>query len=236
MAKKEYGHLVKPMLVRNAPDGLYDEPRVWMEAKDLEGFNAHFSFGFVTKPTVFHPVEGAVVHPYDEILVFGGFANNDIMHLGAEISVELGEERERHVFDRPSLVLIPRGTPHGPVTVNKVSTPFVHYSIGLAPEYKASSLPKGAASTGTKHAHLVKHLKTVIEPKSDGSGMGYEKVIDENGILRPCRTRHRPGERRPDRLAFRKRPRGHGRQFHLGALQQVREVAPGWRGAYAPGS
>ena len=37
MAKKEYGHLVKPMLVRSAPDGLYDEPRVWMEAKDLEG-------------------------------------------------------------------------------------------------------------------------------------------------------------------------------------------------------
>ena len=92
MAKKEYGHLVKPMLVRKAPDNLYDEPRVWMEGKDLEGFNAHFSFGFVTKPTVFHPVEGAVVHPYDEILVFGGFADNDIMHLGAEISVELGEE------------------------------------------------------------------------------------------------------------------------------------------------
>ena len=133
MAKKEYGHLVKPMLVRSAPDGLYDEPRVWMEAKDLEGFNAHFSFGFVTKPTVFHPVEGAVVHPYDEILVFGGFANNDIMHLGAEISVELGEERERHVFDRPSLVLIPRGTPHGPVTVNKVSTPFIHYSYRPCP-------------------------------------------------------------------------------------------------------
>ncbi len=193
MAKKEYGHLVKPMLVRSAPDGLYDEPRVWMEAKDLEGFNAHFSFGFVTKPTVFHPVEGAVVHPYDEILVFGGFANNDIMHLGAEISVELGEERERHVFDRPSLVLIPRGTPHGPVTVNKVSTPFIHYSIGLAPEYKASSLPKGAASTGTKHAHLIKHLRTMIEPKTDGSGMGYERVVDENGIMRPSERGIGPG-------------------------------------------
>jgi hypothetical protein len=193
MAKKEYGYLVKPMLVRNAPDRLYDEPRVWMEAKDLEGFNAHFSFGFVKKPTVFHPVEGAVVHPYDEILVFGGFANGDILHLGGEISVELGEEHEKHVFDKPSLVLIPRGTPHGPVTVSRVDTPFVHYSIGLAPEYKATSLPKGAPSSGAKHAHLIKPLKTVLETRAVGSGMGYERVTDENGIMRPSERGIGPG-------------------------------------------
>ena len=105
MAKKEYGHLVKPMLVRNAPDGLYDEPRVWMEAKDLEGFNAHFSFGFVTKPAVFHPVQGAVVHPYDEILVFGGFANGDIMQPGRgnfrRARRGAGEARLRQAFARP---------------------------------------------------------------------------------------------------------------------------------------
>lgn len=31
MARKEYGHLVKPLRVQQTPPGLYAEPRVWME-------------------------------------------------------------------------------------------------------------------------------------------------------------------------------------------------------------
>jgi hypothetical protein len=65
MAKKEFEHLVKSLPVQNAPEGLYPEPRIWMEGKDLEGFNAHFSFGFIKKPCVCHPEEGALIHPYD---------------------------------------------------------------------------------------------------------------------------------------------------------------------------
>ena len=193
MVKKEYTHLVKPMIVRNPPEGLYGEPRVWMEGRDLEGFNAHFSYGFVKRPGVFHPVEGALVHPYDEILVFAGFAGGDMLRLGAEISIELGEEREEHVFDKPSLVLIPKGLPHGPVSVRKVDTPIVHYTIGLAPEYRCASLPKAAISAGLKHGHLIKPLRTMVEPKSDGSGMGYERIVDENGILRPSERGIGPG-------------------------------------------
>ena len=193
MVKKEYTHLVKPMIVRNPPNGLYGEPRVWMEGRDLEGFNAHFSYGFVKRPGVFHPVEGALVHPYDEILVFAGFAGGDMLRLGAEISIELGEEREEHVFDKPSLVLIPKGLPHGPVSVRKVDTPIVHYTIGLAPEYRCASLPKAAISAGLKHGHLIKPLRTMVEPKSDGSGMGYERIVDENGILRPSERGIGPG-------------------------------------------
>jgi hypothetical protein len=133
------------------------------------------------------------VHAYDEILVFAGFAGGDILKLGGEISIELGEEREEHVFDKPSLVLIPKGTPHGPVKVRRVDTPFVHYMIGLSPEYKAESVPKGASSAGSKHAHLIKPLRTAVERKGDGSGMGYERVVDENGILRPSERGIGPG-------------------------------------------
>jgi len=121
---------------------------MWMEAKDLEGFEAHFSYGFIQKPSVMHPLEGSLVHPYDELLVFVGFKDGDILKLGAEISVELGEEREEHVFDKPSVILVPKGTPHGPVTVRKLDNPIVHYSIGLGPEYKASALPKKAKTSG----------------------------------------------------------------------------------------
>jgi len=197
MAKKEYAHLMKPLLVRKGPRGLYPEPRVWMEGKDLEGFNAHFSYGFIQDPTVLHPVRGALIHPYDECLVFEGTDNTNILYLGAEVSIELGEEREEYMFSQPSVVLIPRGTPHGPVTVRRVDRTIVHYSIGLAADYKAEAVPvkaKSSKTTGTHYKHLIKKMITAVEPRGrDESGMGYGRVIGRDGIMRPAEMGVGPG-------------------------------------------
>jgi hypothetical protein len=161
MARKlEYAHLMKPLLVQEPPAGLYKEPRFWMESKDLEGFKAHFSYGFIKEDGPIHPKEGMVVHPYDECLVFAGLDETNILYLGAEISVDLGEERETHVFDKAGSLVIPKGTPHGPVTVKRFGErPLVHYSIGLAPEYKAATVAASSLasrSTGTKYDRLIK--------------------------------------------------------------------------------
>ncbi|HEY55139.1 MAG TPA: hypothetical protein G4N91_02515 [Dehalococcoidia bacterium] len=164
MAKKKYAHLVKTLLVQKPPAGLYPEPWIWMEGKDMEGFNANFSYGFVKKPGKLHPMEGALVHPYDECLVFAGTDNTDITYLGAEVSVALGEEAEEHVFNVPSVIIVPKGTPHGPVTVGKIERPIVHYSIGLAADYKAESLPEKAKTKGSKYGRLVKPLGPGFEP------------------------------------------------------------------------
>ncbi|MGD1119908.1 MAG: hypothetical protein ABR886_10550 [Dehalococcoidales bacterium] len=196
MAKKEFANLVKPMIIKAPPKGLYPEPRIWMEGKDLEGFDAHFSFGFIKKPTgPFHPLEGAIVHPYDELLVFetGGNTKN-ILEFDAEISVELGEEREEYVFTQPTVVLVPKGTPHGTVKVRKLGKPIVHYSIGLAAAYKASPTKVGAAvSKGKKYAKYIKKMITAVDPKAIGSGMGYESVIGRDGIMRPAKFGVGPG-------------------------------------------
>jgi len=192
MAEKEYSHLVKPMVIKDPPKGLYDEPRVWMEGKDMEGFNASFSYGFVKKPTTFHPLEGAIVHPYDECLVFEGTDNSDILYLGAEVSVELGEEREEHTFTEPSVVLIPKGMPHGPVNIKKVDRPIAHYTIGLAPDYKADKITQQSPSTtkGSKYQHLIKKMKTYPDP-DDRSG--FTMVTDEKGVMRPAERGVGPG-------------------------------------------
>ncbi len=63
MAKKLYSHLIKPTIVRDGPPGLYPESMIWMEAKDMEGFNGHFAYGFIKEPGTLHPVEGMVVPP-----------------------------------------------------------------------------------------------------------------------------------------------------------------------------
>jgi len=162
MVEKQYANLIKPVIIKDPPKGLYAESRVWMEAKDLEGFNAHFSYGFVKKPGTFHPLEGMLVHPYDEILVFEGTKNTDIFDLGAEISVLLGEEQEEHVFNEPSCVLVPKGLPHGPVTVKSLERPIVHYTIGLADAYQAEPVsPKSASATrGDKYRKYIKKMTT----------------------------------------------------------------------------
>jgi len=190
---KEYAHLVKPMVVQSAPPGLYAEPRIWMEAKDLEGFNAQFSYGFIKQPCVCHPLEGSLIHPYNELLVFVGYQSGDMLQLGAEVSIELGDEQEEHVFDRPSVVLIPKGFPHGPVRVNQLDNPIVHYTISLAPEYRAEALQKRPKTAGTKHGHLIKRMVTSLDPDAVGSGMGYEQVRDSNGVMRPSERGVGPG-------------------------------------------
>jgi len=196
--EKEFAHLVKNMVVKDPPAGLYPEKRIWMESKDLEGFNAHFSFGFVTKPVTFHPVEGALVHPFDELLVFEGTDQSSILKLGAEVSIELGEEREEYVFNEPTVVLIPKGTPHGPATVRSLERPIVHYSIGLGPEYKAEAIPAAdlkPKTTGTTYAKYIKKMVTTVnyDPNAVGSGMGYESVIGQDGIMRPADKGVGPG-------------------------------------------
>ncbi len=226
MARKEYGHLVKPLRIQDPPSGLYGkEPRVWMEGKDLEGFNAHFTFGFIKEPVSCHPREGMLVHPYDECLVFAGIDYKNIHNLGAEISIGLGDEE--HVFSDPTVIVIPKGTPHGPISVKRVERPFVHYGFGLAPEYKATTLAAKPPVAGSNYGHLVKRLITHIDPNRVGTGMGYERVVDKDGVLRPADRGIGPGNANEYRLDLRQRPGGARGQFHLGLLQQVWQMAPG---------
>jgi len=193
MAKKEFAHLVKPMVIKAPPKGLYAEPRIWMESKDLEGFNAHFSFGFIKQPSTFHPLEGVLVHPYDEILVFETMDRNSILHMDAEISIELGEEGEVHTFKDPSCVLIPKGTPHGPVTVKSIEKPIVHYTIGLAAAYKAEAVKKAAKVTkGSKYNRLIKKMITTVNIAPNAADR-LVNVIGRDGIMRPAAGGVGPG-------------------------------------------
>jgi hypothetical protein len=191
MVKKEYEHLIKPLIAKDPPNGLYAEKRFWMEARDLEGFNASFSFGFIKEPGTFHPLEGAIVHPYDEVLVFEGTNSNDILDLSAEISVEIGEEREEHVFTEPSAVLIPKGTPHGQVKVRKLDRPVTHYTIGLGPDYQAEPAPVGASPTqGSKYNHLIKRMITNF----NSMGRGEDRLgTDQYGVIKAAEMGVGPG-------------------------------------------
>jgi hypothetical protein len=158
----KYGHLIKPLLVQKGPEGLYSGERFWMFSKDLEGFNLHFSYGFIKETGTCHPVDAEfIIHPYDEILLFGPCDYScDILDFDAVISVEIGEECEEQTFYEPAAIVIPKGVPHGPVKIKQLNKPIIHYLVGLAPEYKAETVPKKAEkTTGSKYAPLIRRFR-----------------------------------------------------------------------------
>ena len=104
----------------------------WMHGKDLEGLNANMDWGFFSSPGLWHQGVGAHVHTADEVLVFVGTDPARMNYLGAEIEIDLGKEHERFLINKPSVVVCPAGTAHGPFVTHWVDRPFAFFSINLS--------------------------------------------------------------------------------------------------------
>ncbi len=75
----------------------------------------------------------AHTHDYDEVIAFIGTDLNDPYDMGAE--VELWLEDEKHIITRSSLVFIPAGMKHCPLTFLRVDKPVFHFTTGPAKKY-----------------------------------------------------------------------------------------------------
>lgn len=63
-------------------------------------------------------------HPQPEILLFMGSDPVHLEDLGGVAEFALGKEKEVHVINKPTAVLIPKGFLHCPLTITKVERPF----------------------------------------------------------------------------------------------------------------
>ena len=98
--------------------GLYDDDPAEQKAKSLSFNVPHF-------------------HENDEILGFYGTNPDDPYDLGGEI--ELVIDDETHVLTKSSLVFLPGGMPHCPLTITRVDRPIFHFSIVMDSQYKLIS-------------------------------------------------------------------------------------------------
>jgi len=73
------------------------------------------------------------VHDNAEILGFYGTDLDDPYDLGGEIEIVIGDET--HVLTKSSLVFLPGGLPHCPLTITRVDRPIFHFSIVMDPLY-----------------------------------------------------------------------------------------------------
>ena len=72
-------------------------------------------------------------HDYDEVIAFIGTDHDNPYDLGAEVELGLGDEL--HIITKTSLVFVPAGLKHGPLTFKKVTRPVYHYTTGPGKMY-----------------------------------------------------------------------------------------------------
>jgi hypothetical protein len=78
----------------------------------------------ISKP--FQMIPETHYHDFDQYLMFMGGDINNMMELGGEVELTLGEkqgELEKFVFTRATVVYVPGGLLHGPLNFKKVNDP-----------------------------------------------------------------------------------------------------------------
>ena len=134
----KYTYLFHEMKAETGPGGADAVQLITVDGDDMSGININFKMGLYNATGRWNPGKGAHVHPYDEVLVFFGHNTEDLSYLGANITIDIGEEHEKHTFDVPTAIAIPRGTPHYPVVCNSIERPYGMMQIGLAARYESS--------------------------------------------------------------------------------------------------
>ena len=89
---------------------------------------------------------GPHTHPVPEALVALGSDPEHPEDLGAEFELFMGEEMEKHIITKSTLIYIPENTVHCPFIINKVIRPFLfmqaHYGPKLAETARRDLVPE----------------------------------------------------------------------------------------------
>ena len=157
MAKTKYGDHVVTMSSSisryfMAPQFSWGSVRV---AGELLGLHLAYSQGYVKEWHEYgsYPYRPHV-HNFDEVLLYLGSDPEDISKLNAEAENCGGWEEELHVFTRPGVCVCPKGWPHCPVTIAKVTGPFQFGLLSFADRHWATKMPlpkEPLITDGTKY-------------------------------------------------------------------------------------
>lgn len=178
MATGKHEHLIKPLSIglknwekdKSAASVIGPgnaKKEVWLNGKDqLEGLNLNFSWGVHNTLGEWHAGSKSHVHPYPECLFFVGLDTANVNYFGAEVECCLGDEKEAYTFNDPTVIVVPAGLPHGPITTKRLFSPrgfgFFAASLGSAPGItwsEGKNRDAGSGQTAGRHARLVKPLK-----------------------------------------------------------------------------
>lgn len=128
------------MSKRKYDDLIFSEPIVEGEfapkigLKDFTGLNIRLAYNCVSEP--FLMIDKPHKHEYDQYLVFIGGNPRNIKDFQAEVELFLGEENEKCVINKTTIVYIPPGLVHCPLNFIKVDSPVIFMDIYGGTDYQ----------------------------------------------------------------------------------------------------
>jgi hypothetical protein len=127
MSETKYGDCVVTLPIRK----IRDNELMHVDARNLNGFNCSIIYAFAFKAGITGLSTKPHVHNYDEAIFFIGSDPHNFSDLGAEVEFALGEEQEKHVFNKPTAVVVPKGLPHCPIVTKSIDKPYLCMAVSL---------------------------------------------------------------------------------------------------------
>ena len=110
------------------------KPVILEGPEDWGGIQHRMKWKFLSAPGVI--MDNRHSHEFDEFLVFLSCNPANELDFTAVIEILMGEQEEPHVITSPTIVCIPQGMVHGPLTVKSIGKPVLFSQIYLAPDYQ----------------------------------------------------------------------------------------------------
>jgi hypothetical protein len=126
--------LTEPELV-NKPKIPMPSPSAYIDSSSQFGAQANLSMGwrYIPKPMLFDRIPHS--HPFDEFLCFLGGNMENMFDFDATIELSMGEEQELYLIEQPTVVFMPAGFVHTPLTFKRIDKPVLFHPIALTPAY-----------------------------------------------------------------------------------------------------
>jgi hypothetical protein len=105
---------------------------VFNGVKHFPGLNYWFRWNCFTKDRMFRDPPHS--HDFDQVFHFMGGDPMDLSDFGAEIEFHLGGEK--HIFNRTTLVYVPKGMEHCPIYVRNVTKPIMFINVAITGDYQ----------------------------------------------------------------------------------------------------
>lgn len=129
MADTQYGKYVVPIPFHKGREGA-----LFSTGGDiLGGMELHVIYACAYQTGITGLSTKPHVHNYDEAVFFIGTDPYHLDELGAEIEISIGEpgQEEKHVFDKPTVLVAPKGLHHCPIVTRSIEKPYVCMAVSL---------------------------------------------------------------------------------------------------------
>ena len=126
--------LTEPAL-RNQPKIPMPFPSPYLDSARHFGtpVNLSLAWRYIPEPMLFDRIPHK--HDFDEYLCFLGGNLQDMFDFDATIELSMGEEGEVCLIERATVVYVPAGLVHTPLTFKRVAKPVLFQPVALTPDY-----------------------------------------------------------------------------------------------------